>query len=251
MSRLTNKTAVITGGNSGIGLATVRAFVSEGAKVIFTGRNVEANQKAERGIEGTVYGLVSDSGNWQDIQALKAQVEAITENVDILFINAGIAQFSPIEEVTQDFYDKIFNINFKGAYFTIQALLPLLKQGSTIILNTSINAHVGMPSASIYAASKAALLTLAKNLSAELADRKIRVNAISPGPIVTPLHTPDKFGIPEDEFKLIGEGLAAQIPIGRFGTAEEIANAVVYFASDESLFLLGTELIIDGGMATL
>jgi len=251
MSRLANKTAFISGGNSGIGLATVKAFVSEGAKVIFTGRNDETNQKVVSSLEGDVYSLVSDASNGQHISALKSQIEIIADHVDILFINAGIAQFCPIEQVTADFYDKIFNINFKGAYFTIQALLPLLKQGSTIILNTSINAHVGMPGASIYAASKAALLTLAKNLSAELSDRKIRVNAISPGPVVTPLHTPAKFGITEDEFKLIGKGIAAQIPIGRFGTPQEIANAAVYFASDESLFLLGTELIIDGGMATL
>jgi NAD(P)-dependent dehydrogenase (short-subunit alcohol dehydrogenase family) len=251
MSRLANKTAVITGGNSGIGLATVKAFVSEGAKVIFTGRNFEANQKAQQGIESHTYSIVCDASNWQDIMAVKSQVESIVPSVDILFINAGIAQFAPIKQVTPDFYDNIFNINFKGAYFTIQALLPLLNEGGTIILNTSINVHVGMPAASVYAASKAALLTLAKNLSAELSDRKIRVNAISPGPVVTPLHTLGKFGISEDEFKLIGEGIAAQIPIGRFGTAEEIANAVVYFASDESLFILGTELIIDGGMATL
>lgn len=251
MSRLAHKTAVVTGGNSGIGLATVQAFVQEGAEVIFTGRNAGANRQVEESIGQNVHGVVSDAGKWEDIQALRGQVEAITPKVDILFINAGIAQFAPVDQVSEGFFDKILDVNFKGAYFTIQALLPLLNDGGSIILNTSINAHVGMPGASIYAASKAALLSLAKNLSAELVSRKIRVNAISPGPIATPLHTPDKFGISEDEFKQMGEGIAAQIPAGRFGAPEEIASAAVYFASDESRFLLGTELIIDGGMATL
>jgi NAD(P)-dependent dehydrogenase (short-subunit alcohol dehydrogenase family) len=251
MSRLAHKTAVVTGGNSGIGLATVQAFVQEGAEVIFTGRNADANLQAEQTPGGCAHGIVSDAGNWEDIQALKAQVEAISPKVDILFINAGIAQFAPVDKVSEGFFDKIMDVNFKGAYFTIQALLPLVNDGGSIILNTSINAHVGMPGASVYAASKAALLSLAKNLSAELVSRKIRVNAISPGPVATPLHSADKFGISDAELKQMGEGIAAQIPAGRFGTPGEIASAAVYFASDESRFLLGTELIIDGGMATL
>lgn len=251
MSRLAHKTAVVTGGNSGIGLATVQAFTNEGAEVIFTGRNADANLQAEQSVGGSTHGIVSDAGNWEDIQALRAQVEKISPKVDILFINAGIAQFAPVDQVSEGFFDKIMDVNFKGAYFTIQALLPLVNDGGSIILNTSINAHVGMPGASVYAASKAALLSLAKNLSAELVSRKIRVNAISPGPVATPLHSADKFGISETELKQMGEGIAAQIPAGRFGTPEEIASAAVYFASDESRFLLGTELIIDGGMATL
>jgi NAD(P)-dependent dehydrogenase (short-subunit alcohol dehydrogenase family) len=251
MSRLAHKTAVVTGGNSGIGLATVEAFIQEGAEVIFTGRNAGANQRVAQALGSNAHGVVSDAGKWEDIQSLKAQVEAISPKVDILFINAGIAQFSPADQVSEGFFDNIMDVNFKGAYFTIQALLPLINDGGSIILNTSINAHVGMPGASVYAASKAALLSLAKNLSAELVSRKIRVNAISPGPVATPLHTPDKFGISEEEFKQIGESIATQIPAGRFGAPEEIASAAVYFASDESRFLLGTELIIDGGMATL
>lgn len=251
MSRLAHKTAVVTGGNSGIGFATVQAFIQEGAEVIFTGRNAAANNQVEQELGKQAHGIVSDAGKWEDIQSLQAKVAAIAPKIDILFINAGIAQFAPVDQVTEDFYDKIFDVNFKGAYFTIQALLPLLNEGGSVILNTSINAHVGMPGASIYAASKAALLTLARNLSAELVARKIRVNAISPGPVATPLHTADKFGISEDAVKQMGEGIVSQIPVGRFGAPEEIASAVVYFASDESRFLLGTELIIDGGMATL
>ena len=251
MSRLAHKTAVVTGGNSGIGLATVQAFIEEGAEVIFTGRNAKANQEAEQQLGSQAHGIVSDAGKLEDIQTLRAQVEAIAPKVDILFINAGIAQFSPIDQVTEKFYDHLFDVNFKGAYFTIQALLPLVNDGGSIILNTSINAHIGMPGASVYAASKAALLSLAKNISAELVSRKIRVNAISPGPVATPLHSSEKFGITDEELKQMGEGIASQIPAGRFGAPEEIAKAAVYFASDESRFLLGTELIIDGGMTTL
>lgn len=251
MSRLAHKTAVVTGGNSGIGLAAVEAFMNEGAQVVFTGRSAKANAEVEQRLGKQVHSIMSDSAKLEDIHILKSQVEGITPKIDILFINAGIAQFLPVDQVTEKFYDQIFDVNFKGAYFTIQALLPLMNDGGSIILNTSINAHLGMPGASVYAASKAALLSLAKNMSAELVSRKIRVNAISPGPVATPLHSAEKFGISADEFKQMGEGIVSQIPAGRFGTPEEIANAVLYFASDESRFLLGTELIIDGGMATL
>lgn len=251
MSRLANKTAVVTGGNSGIGFATVQGFINEGAEVLFTGRNASANKEVENILGQKAHGIVSDAGKLEDIKVLRSQVEAIAPKIDILFINAGIAQFAPIDQVNEGFYDQLFDVNFKGAYFTIQALLPLLNDGASIVLNTSINAHIGMPGASIYSASKAALLSLAKNLSAELVSRKIRVNAISPGPIATPLHTAEKFGISEEEIKQMGAGIIAQIPAGRFGLAEEIAKAAIYFGSDESQFLLGTELIIDGGMSTL
>ncbi|MCF0069549.1 SDR family oxidoreductase [Dyadobacter sp. CY261] len=251
MSRLAHKTAVVTGGNSGIGLATVHEYINEGAEVIFTGRNAKTNQEVEQQLGQHAHGIVSDTAKREDIQSLRAEVEKHAGKIDILFINAGIAKFSAIDQATEAFYDEMFDINFKGAYFTIQALLPIINEGGSIVLNTSINAHIGMPGASLYAASKAALLTLAKNLSAELLPRKIRVNAISPGPVATPLYTPHKLGISEDEVKQIGQGIAAQVPVGRFGTPEEIAKAAVYFASDESRFLLGTELIIDGGMATL
>ena len=147
-----------------------------------------------------------------------------------------------------ELFDEIMNINFKGAYFNLQQLLPLVNDGGSVILNTSINAHIGMAGASVYAASKAALLSLARNLSAELASRRIRVNAVSPGPVGTPLHSSEKLGLTEEQLTNMGEGLIKQIPVGRFGTADEIAKIVTFFASDDSTFVLGAELIADGGM---
>lgn len=210
MNRLLNKTAVITGGNSGIGLATASEFIAEGARVIITGRNKNSLDQAVTELGMQARGIVSDTSNLKDVVQLGQQVSAIFPKVDVLFINAGIAKFAPI------------------------------------VLNTSINAHMGMPNASIYAASKAAVLTFAKNLSAELLPKKIRVNAVSPGPVATPLHS--KLGVPEKEHM---EQTAGQIPIGRFGTPQEIAKIAVFFASEDSGFVLGAELIADGGMATL
>jgi NAD(P)-dependent dehydrogenase (short-subunit alcohol dehydrogenase family) len=251
MNRLENKTAVITGGNSGIGLATAKEFIAQGAKVIITGRNKKSVEREVALLGENAFGVVSDASNLDDIKNLPAQVKAHVESIDIIFINAGIAQFTPFESVTEAFFDQSINTNVKGAFFTIQALLPLVNDGGSIVLNTSINAHVGMPGASIYAATKAALLSLAKNLSAELVGRKIRVNAISPGPIETSLHTSAKLGITEEQLAAMGEGIISQIPVGRFGKPEEIAKAALYFASDDSSFVLGAELIIDGGMSTL
>jgi NAD(P)-dependent dehydrogenase (short-subunit alcohol dehydrogenase family) len=246
MNRLLNKTAVITGGNSGIGLATAKEFIAEGARVIITGRNKVSLDQAVADLGSQARGVIVDVSNIKDVLQLGQQVSAIFPRVDVLFINAGIAKFSPIEGVTEAFFDEQFDINVKGAFFTIQQLLPLMGEGGSIVLNTSINAHVGMPNASIYAASKAAVLTFAKNLSAELLPRKIRVNAVSPGPVATPLHS--KLGVPEKEHM---EQTAAAIPLGRFGTPEEIAKIAVFFASEDSSFVLGAELIADGGMATL
>ena len=251
MNRLENKVAVVTGGNSGIGFATAREFIQEGAKVIITGRNQEAISEAVTKLGTNASGIISDASISNDVSTLAGKVQEQFEQIDILFINAGIARFAPVDQISDSFFDETMNGNFKGAFFTIQALLPLIKDGGTIILNTSINAHIGMPGASIYSASKAALLSLAKNLSAELLPRKIRVNAISPGPVGTPLHTSAKLGITDDELRQMGEGIIGQIPIGRFGEASEVAKAAVFFASDDSSFILGSELIIDGGMSTL
>jgi NAD(P)-dependent dehydrogenase (short-subunit alcohol dehydrogenase family) len=251
MKRLENKVAVITGGNSGIGLATAKEFIAQGAKVVITGRNSESIAKAAEELGENAFGIVSDVSSMNDIKSLSGLIQENFSKIDILFINVGIAQFAPIGQVTEEFYDQSMNTNLKGSYFTIQALLPLINDGGSIILNTSINAHLGVAGASVYAATKAALLSLAKNLSAELLGRKIRVNAISPGPVRTPLHTAEKFGISNEQLAQMGAGILTQIPVGRFGTAEEIAKAALYFASDDSGFVLGAELIIDGGMSTL
>jgi NAD(P)-dependent dehydrogenase (short-subunit alcohol dehydrogenase family) len=252
MNRLQNKVAVITGGNSGIGYATAQSFLAEGAShVIITGRNAGAVHQAAQELGERATGLVSDTGSMDDIRELPAQVRAVAGRIDVLFINAGIGKFAPIEQMTEELFDANMNVNFKGAYFTIQALLPLMGEGGSIVLNTSINAHLGMPTASIYGASKAALISLARNLSAELLPRRIRVNAVSPGPVVTPFHTTQKLGLTDEQLAQMGQGILAQVPLGRFGTMEEIAAAVVFFASADSSFALGTELIVDGGMRTL
>jgi len=251
MKRLANKTAVITGGNSGIGLATAKDFITEGAEVIITGRNRESLNAALKELGDHAQGIVLDVSNPEDIASFGEKLKVLTSQVNILFVNAGIAKFAPIDSATVAHFDEQFNTNVKGAYFTIQQVLPLMPENSSIVLNTSINAHVGMANASVYSATKAAVVTLVRTLSAELLPRKIRVNAVSPGPVSTPLHSAEKFGVTAEQIQQIGEGIARQIPLGRFGRPEEIARVVTFFASDDSSFILGAELIVDGGMSTL
>jgi NAD(P)-dependent dehydrogenase (short-subunit alcohol dehydrogenase family) len=249
MSRLSNKVALITGGNSGIGYATAEAFIKEGATVIITGRSAQSVAEAVEKLGPQAKGIVSDTAKMEDIRQIADAVSAISSQLDVIFINAGIAKFVPFEHMTEAVFDETFDINVKGAYFTIQKLLPLLKDGSSIVLNTSINAHIGMEGASVYAASKAAMITFARNLSRELLPRQIRVNAISPGPVATPILS--KAGMPEEVLQHVAAGIQSQIPLGRFGTSDEIAKIAVFFASDDSAFVLGAELIADGGMSTL
>lgn len=246
MNKLQGKVALITGGNSGIGYATAELFLAEGAEVIITGRNDAALQEAVRKLGPQASSIVS---NADDISQLRTLAGQVGRPIDVLFINAGVGIFSPFEQMTEADFDANMDVNFKGAFFTIQSLLPLLHDGASVILNTSINAHIGMAGASAYAASKAALLTLARNLSQELLPRRIRVNAISPGPVATPLF--GKMGLPEEAVQQIAAGIQSQIPLGRFGQPEEIAKAALFFAADDSSFVLGAELIVDGGMATL
>lgn len=251
MKKLEGKTAVITGGNSGIGFATAKEFIAQGAKVIITGRNEKSVRDAVAELGENAHGIISDSAYMPEVEKLAEQVKTVTQNIDIVVINAGVGKFNTLENMTEEMFDEIMNINFKGAYFSIQQLLPMVNTGGSIVLNTSINAHIGMAGATVYAASKAALLTLAKNLSAELTSRKIRVNAVSPGPVGTPLHSSEKLGLSEEDLQNMGESLIKQIPIGRFGQAEEIAKTITFFASDDSAFILGSELIADGGMYNL
>ena len=249
MNRLSGKIAVITGGNSGIGLATAKDFIAEGAKVVITGRNKEAVSKAANELGKNAYGIVSDTADITQLNKLRAEVSALFPKIDILFINAGIGKFAPIEQVDEAHFDELFSTNVKGAYFTIQQLLPVINDGGSIILNTSINAHIGMANASVYSATKAAVITFARTLSSELLSRRIRVNAISPGPVNTPIL--GKTGIPADQLDQLTQNIQNQVPLGRFGNPEEIARVATFFASDDSSFVLGAELIADGGMATL
>lgn len=250
MKKLAGKTAVITGGNSGIGYATAQEFIASGAKVIITGRNEKTTSEAITALGENAFGVNADAGNIQQVKTLGDQVKAISEKIDIIFINAGIGQFNTLDNMTEEMFDEIMDVNFKGAYFTLQQLLPLMSDGGSVIFNTSINAHIGMEGASVYAASKAALLSLVKNLSVELIQRKIRVNAISPGPVGTPLHSAEKLGITEEQLSGMGEGILKQIPLGRFGQSKEIANVAVFLASEDSAYILGTEIIADGGMSS-
>jgi NAD(P)-dependent dehydrogenase (short-subunit alcohol dehydrogenase family) len=249
MSRLKNKVALITGGNSGIGFATAKEFLEQGATVIITGRSETALAQAKKELNGQVHTILSNTSNLSDIRNLAKEVQQITPHLDVLFVNAGIGKFAPIEAVTEEHFDEQFNTNVKGAYFTIQELLPVIKDGGSIILNTSIAAHMGMASSSVYSATKAALLNLARTISTELIPRKIRVNAISPGPIATPIF--GKTGMPADQIEGMKTSIQSQVPIGRLGEPSEIAKVATFFASDDSSFVLGTELIADGGMVTL
>jgi len=251
MKKLSNKIAVITGGNSGIGFATAQEFIAQGAKVIITGRSQKSIDEAVASLGENAFGIVNDSGDMAQVKNLGNQVKAIADKIDIIFVNAGVGQFNSADQMSEEMFDHIMDVNFKGQYFSLQQLLPLVNEGGSIVLNTSINAHIGMAGASVYAASKAALLSLAKNLSAELLPRKIRVNAVSPGPVTTPLHSAAKLNITEEQLSQMGDGITSQIPIGRFGTVEELAKVVAFFASDDSTFVLGAELIADGGMSTL
>lgn len=244
MKNLENKVAIVTGGNSGIGYAAAAELVANGAKVIVTGRNKESLAQAEK--ELNVTGIVADQSDLKSIDALVEQVKSQFGKVDILFLNAGIASFAPVESASEEHYDSIMNVNVKGVYFTVQKVLPILNDGGSIIFNTSINAHVGMPNSSVYAASKAAVLSLNKVFATELAPRKIRVNAVSPGPVETPLY--GKLGLEKEEVEGFGTILGEKILLKRFGQASEIAKTVRFLASDDASFITGTEIVVDGGL---
>ncbi|MBS1664858.1 MAG: SDR family oxidoreductase [Bacteroidetes bacterium] len=244
MSTLNNKVAVVTGGNSGIGYATAKELIEQGATVVITGRNKVSVEEAARELGAT--GLVADQSKLADISRLSDEVKAKFGNVDILFLNAGVASFSPVETASEEHYDSIMDLNVKGVYFTVQKFLPLLNEGASIIFNTSVNAVLGVPGSSVYAASKAALLSINKVLAKELAPRKIRVNAVSPGPVTTPLY--GKLGMSTEEVEGFGQLLGSKILLNRFATSEEIAHAVRFLASDDASFVTGTELTVDGGL---
>lgn len=245
MNKLKGKTAVITGGNSGIGFATAELFLKEGARVVITGRREDAVKEAVQKLGAGAQGIVSDAGKMSDVNMLNKKISPVFSSIDILFVNAGVALFAPFEQFTEELFDANVNINFKGAFFTIQKLLPLMKEGSSIILNSTIVLHSGLPTASAYSASKGAVLSLNKTLATEFALRNIRVNSISPGPINTPIYS--KMGMPEDSLQEFAAGVQAKIPLNRFGEASDIANAALFLASEDSRFMTGSEITVDGG----
>ena len=249
MNRLKGKRALITGGTSGIGLETARQFRDEGARVAITGTNPATIEAARAELGGEVVVVRADAG---EVAAQGQIAEAVRQafgGLDILFVNAGVADLRPIEKWDEAGFDRSMAINVKGPFFLVQALLPILANPASIVLNASVNAHIGMPNTSVYGATKAALASLIRTLSGELISRGIRVNAVSPGPISTPLY--GKLGLAEADLKATAAAIQNQVPAGRFGTPNEIARAVVFFASDESAFTVGSELLIDGGMSNL
>jgi NAD(P)-dependent dehydrogenase (short-subunit alcohol dehydrogenase family) len=247
MGKLEGKIALVTGGNSGIGLATANQFVSEGAYVYITGRREPELAAAVREIGRNVTAVQGDVSNRSDLDRLFAQIKQEKEKLDILFANAGIAKYAPLGKITEEHYDSIFNVNVKGLLFTVQKALALMPDGSSIILNASIVASKGFSSNSVYSATKAAVRSFARTWTTDLKDRRIRVNAVSPGSIDTPglnnLFASSETG--QQRLKMISNA----VPLGRLGTPDEIAKAVVFLASDDSSYITGTELFVDGGIA--
>lgn len=249
MSRLQGKYALITGGTSGIGLETARQFIAEGATVAITGRSQRALDAAGQALAGNALLLLSDAGDIPQQRALAQQLEQRWPRLDVLYVNAGDVTHRPLPEWDEQSYQRLMDINLKGPFFLIQALLPLLANPSSVILCGSVSAHIGLPQSSAYAASKAGLLSLARTLSGELHARGIRVNGLSPGPTETPAL--GKLGLTEADERALRDDIRALVPIGRMGSALELAKAAVFLAADESAFMVGAELQMDGGVGNI
>jgi NAD(P)-dependent dehydrogenase (short-subunit alcohol dehydrogenase family) len=247
MKKLQDKVAVITGGTTGIGQAAARLFHEQGARVYITGRNEKTLAEAQKNLPADIVAIHSDASRLEDIDALAAEIKDKAGRIDVLYVNAGVAKFLPFESITPDIFDEMFNTNFRGAYYTIQKLLPLMGEGTSIVLTTSIAADLGMATSSAYGATKAALSSLARTLSNELAPRGIRVNEVSPGPIETPIY--GKLGMPQDQVEGFKGMMSDLVPVKRFGSAEEVAKAALFLASSDSSYLLGSKIRIDGGFA--
>jgi NAD(P)-dependent dehydrogenase (short-subunit alcohol dehydrogenase family) len=247
--KLKDKVALITGGTSGIGLETARLFRDEGARVIVTGVSPAGVEEASCQLGADVVALRADALVRSDIDSVIATIRDRFGHLDILFANAGVGFAAPLEAVTEQQVDTQFAINFKGAFFAIQKAAPLLSKGGSIVLTTSFLNAVGTPGLSILSATKAAVRSLARSLGAELAPRCIRVNAVSPGPIRTPFH--GKLGLSENDLKDMAAFIESQVPLRRFGEAGEIAQAALFLASDDSAFMTGAEIVVDGGLSQL
>ena len=249
MSQLNGKTALITGGSTGIGLATAIRLANDGARVAIAARNEADLEKALKEIPGNPIAIKTDVASREDRANLYEQVKKEFGSLDILFVNAGIAEFAPLSDATEDHFDKVININLKGAYFTVQSLLPILNEGSSVVLTTSVVNVKGMPGTSVYSLSKAGLRSMARTLSADLVDRKLRVNAIAPGPIETPIF--GKLGMPQEALDQFSQQMIEKVPVKRFGQSEEVANAVAFLASEQSSYIVGAEIEVDGGFSQI
>jgi NAD(P)-dependent dehydrogenase (short-subunit alcohol dehydrogenase family) len=245
MKRLEGKVAVVTGGNSGIGLATAKRLQEEGARVAISGRSKKTLDEAVRTLGNGLVAVQADVAKLTDADKLYAEVSQKLGKIDVLFVNAGVAKFAPLAETSESLYDEQFDINIKGAYFTIQKALPFLNDGASIILNTSVADRKGNAGASAYSATKAALRSLARTAAAELVGRGIRVNAVAPGPIVTPIF--GRTGLPKEAFDEFAKDILAKNPMKRFGQPEEVAGVVAFLASQDASYITGVEINVDGG----
>jgi NAD(P)-dependent dehydrogenase (short-subunit alcohol dehydrogenase family) len=249
MGKLTGQVAVITGGNSGIGLAAAKAFVDEGAKVVLFGRDGATLDRAVTTLGPAATGVQGDVTSGDDLTRLFDTVRRRHGGVDILFANAGVAEFAPISAMTAEHVDKLFDINVKGVLHTVAKAQAVLRDGASIVLTTSGANEIGMPGTSVYSATKAAVRSFARTLSAELVGRGIRVNAVSPGPVATPIF--GRMGMNEEQMKGLEAQMASQVPLKRVADPGEIARAVLFLASSDSSYVVGAELVVDGGMTQL
>ena len=249
MKRLEGKVALVTGGNSGIGLATAKRLQDEGARVAISGRSKKTLDEAVRAIGNGVVAVQADVAKLSEVDRLYAEVSQKLGKIDVLFVNAGVAKFAPLAETTESTYDEQFDVNIKGAYFTIQKALPLLNDGASIILNTSVADSTGTAGASAYSATKAALRSLARTAAAELVGRGIRVNAVAPGPILTPIF--GRTGLSQEAVDEFAKEMVAKVPMKRFGRPEEVAAAVVFLASQDASYITGVEINVDGGLGQI
>jgi NAD(P)-dependent dehydrogenase (short-subunit alcohol dehydrogenase family) len=248
MAKLDGKVAVITGGNSGIGLATAERFVAEGAHVFITGRRQAELDKAVKRIGKNVTAVQGDVANLSDLDRLYAAVKE-KGRIDVLFANAGVGAISPLAEVSEEHFDRIFDINVRGLLFSVQKSLPLFRDGGSIILNASAGSVQGVPGLSVYSACKAAVRSFARTWTSDLKDRRIRVNALSPGLIDTPIS--EKIPRPKEEVERFMSYLLSKVPMGRIGTSEEVANVALFLACEDSSYITGVELFVDGGVTQL
>jgi len=247
MKKLEGKVAVITGGNSGIGLATAQAFSAQGAKVVIMGRDKATLEDAQKSINGECHTVQGDVQNLDDLDRLYRETKDAYGSVDLVVANAGVATFQPLADVTPETFGTMNDINVRGLFFTVQKALPILNDGGSVVLISSIVNEKGFPGTSVYSATKGAVRSFARTMTSELAPRNIRVNSISPGPIETPIY--GRLGVPEDQLEGMKEGFVSMVPLARMGRPEEIASTALFLASDDASYITGIDIAVDGGLA--